>query len=103
MKADDEKWLAELAAQVQVEARFASELVGRLEGLPDNATVGEHITDDEAEALFKRISDEERIPVDRAKQWFSLSPEQRRPLLKKAADLRGWSRETRRRLGLLDA
>lgn len=98
--ADAKRWLAELATWKRVEARFIRELT---KGLPDDATIGEHWTDDEAQALFKRICDEERVPIDRAIEWQSLSPETERLQLREAADLLGWSAEARRRLGLYDA
>jgi hypothetical protein len=98
--ADAKKWLAEFANWNVVMGRFLIELT---EGLPDDAIIAEHRTDDEAQALLKRICDEERFPFDRAIEWSKLNPETVRQHKRQAVDLLGFSVAARRRLGLLDA
>ena len=53
-----------LGDALRVQGRFLMELAERVPA--GGATVRQHVTEDEAQALLKRICDEEQVPIDRA-------------------------------------
>ena len=93
--ADAAAWLNDFGKYQMVMANFC-ELVA--EGVPDDGKIRDYVTDDQAEACFKRACEIHGMLAEEAYDIVVQSPAERRETVHKVADLLGLTRVIRSRL-----
>jgi hypothetical protein len=83
---DARRWLVNVGTFQRTKARFV-ELVS--DGVPDGAVIGEHVTQEEAEALFARVCSEVGIDPEVFEYFVSLDTDELLATARRVYDLVG--------------